>query len=132
MLADPTGIGDFDAITGPLSQDLALICTALKVRIIAAAPQVTEIVWPRQAIASYGVGPKKMSQHYLYIAPQKGHVNLGFYRGALLDDPGALLIGTGKAMRHVKVYNLDQIAVAEIGELIEAAIAERVQALSTG
>ena len=28
---------------------------------------------------------------------------IGFYRGALLDDPAGLLEGAGKRMRHVKV-----------------------------
>ena len=42
-------------------------------------PGVTEVVWLRQKIAGYGVGPKKMSEHFCYIAPQKNYVNLGFY-----------------------------------------------------
>jgi len=33
----------------------------------------------------------------------KGHVNVGFFRGAEIADPEGLLEGTGKFMRHVKL-----------------------------
>jgi len=47
----------------------------------------------------YLVGREKVA--CLYAAGD--HVNLGFFRGADLDDPKGLLEGTGKGMRHVKV-----------------------------
>ena len=31
------------------------------------------------------------------------HVNVGFFRGAELEDPDKILEGTGKFMRHVKI-----------------------------
>jgi hypothetical protein len=31
------------------------------------------------------------------------HVNLGFFRGVEVDDPGGLLEGSGNGMRHIKV-----------------------------
>jgi hypothetical protein len=33
----------------------------------------------------------------------KSHTNVGFFYGAHLDDPGGLLEGAGKNMRHVKL-----------------------------
>jgi len=38
-----------------------------------------------------------------YVNVFKSHVNIGFYNGAFLDDPGHLLNGSGKRMRHVKL-----------------------------
>ena len=38
-----------------------------------------------------------------YVNAFKGHVNVGFFRGAEIADPGGLLEGTGKFMRHVKL-----------------------------
>jgi hypothetical protein len=32
-------------------------------------PGVTEVPWVAQKSAGYGVGPKKMSEHFCYIAP---------------------------------------------------------------
>lgn len=40
---------------------------------------------------------------FAYVDAFTAHVNIGFYRGALLDDPAGLLEGAGKRMRRVKV-----------------------------
>ena len=67
------------------------------------ASAVVEVPWPRQRVVGYGVGPKKMSEHFCYLAAHNDHVNLGFKYGAALPDPEGLLEGPGKLMRHVKV-----------------------------
>lgn len=54
---------------------------------------------------------------FAYVNVFKAHVNLGFFRGALLDDPCALLQGSGKAMRHVKLKpdeRIDEHALATL------------------
>lgn len=38
-----------------------------------------------------------------YVNAFTGHVNVGFFLGATLDDPVGILEGTGRFMRHVKV-----------------------------
>lgn len=65
-------------------------------------PARIEAVWPRQAIASPGVGRKKVSQHSVCRGVQRSHVNLGFDRGAALPDPAGLLEGTGTSRRPMK------------------------------
>ena len=65
-------------------------------------PAVVRIVWPHQKTVGYGVGPKKMSEHYAYLAVHPTHVNLGCNYGARLDD-GGLLDGTGQNMRKTTV-----------------------------
>ena len=40
---------------------------------------------------------------FSYVNAFSAHVNVGFFRGAFLPDPGGILQGTGKRMRHVKV-----------------------------
>lgn len=52
----------------------------------------------------------------------EGYVNLGFPRGIDLPDPEAMLEGTGKRARHVKIYDMDQIDRPEIAALIQASI----------
>ena len=58
--------------------------------------ELLEVVRLGDRAATYGVGPKKMSEHFCYIAPQKYYVNLGFMYGADLPDPNGLLEGSGK------------------------------------
>jgi hypothetical protein len=40
---------------------------------------------------------------FAYVNTFTAHVNVGFFYGAKLDDPGGLLEGTGKHGRHVKL-----------------------------
>ena len=40
---------------------------------------------------------------FAYVNVFRAHVNVGFFRGAQLDDPKGILEGTGKFMRHVKL-----------------------------
>jgi hypothetical protein len=47
-------------------------------------------------VAGYGIGPKKMSEHFCYIALNEDYVNFGF-------DPKGLLEGPGKMPRHTKI-----------------------------
>ena len=56
-----------------------------------------------------------------YVNAFKSHVNVGFFRGALLADPAGLLEGSGKRMRHVKLTPDREPNVAALGDLIAAA-----------
>lgn len=40
---------------------------------------------------------------FAYVDSFTSHVNVGFFYGAFLEDPGGILIGSGKRMRHVKL-----------------------------
>jgi hypothetical protein len=67
---------------------------------------------------AYGIGPKKMSEAYCYIMPQKDYLNLGFFHGSELSDPKQLLEGTGKKLRHVKIKSIDEADSQVIKDLI--------------
>lgn len=56
-----------------------------------------------------------------YVNAFSAHVNVGFFYGAALDDPGGLLAGTGKRMRHVKLHWAQQVNAGALSELIVAA-----------
>jgi hypothetical protein len=58
----------------------------------------------------YSTTEKPMKDNICLIVVYKDHVNLLFPRGADLKDPRGLLEGTGKAMRHVKMFS-----VADVG-----------------
>jgi hypothetical protein len=55
-----------------------------------------------------------------YVNSFKTHVNVGFFYGALLDDPAGLLEGSGKRMRHVKLHPGREFSAAALGDLIDA------------
>lgn len=56
-----------------------------------------------------------------YVDAFRSHVNIGFFQGALLDDPAGLLEGSGKRMRHVKLHWGRPVDEAALGVLISAA-----------
>jgi Domain of unknown function (DU1801) len=56
-----------------------------------------------------------------YVNAFTAHVNVGFFFGALLDDPAGLLQGTGKRMRHMKLRPAQHVNAVVLRELIAAA-----------
>jgi hypothetical protein len=117
--------GKFEDILAMASPSLKPLCESLRSLIVALDKNYVEVVWPKQKIASFGVGPKKMTEHYVYIGLQSKHVNLGFYHGAKLKDPGGILEGTGKGLRHIKLYDVADVKNSSIKALIREAIADR-------
>jgi len=115
------GNGTFEDVLVDKSQNIKDISHAIRNLIADVMPGVTEVPWAQQKIAGYGVGVKKMSEHFCYIAPYEKHVNLGFNYGADLDDPHELLEGGGKLLRHIKIRSLDELDNPAIRKLIEDA-----------
>jgi hypothetical protein len=56
-----------------------------------------------------------------YVNAFRGHVNVGFFFGALLEDPARLLEGTGKRGRHVKLWPGREVDSAALARLVDAA-----------
>jgi hypothetical protein len=79
---------------------------------------VREIVHDDQPTACVG------DAAFGYVDAFTAHVNVGFFRGAELDDPAGLLEGTGKFMRHVKLRSGKPIDSAALKGLIEGAYAD--------
>jgi len=61
---------------------------------------------------------------FAYVDVFKAHVNVGFFRGAGIADPAALLEGTGRFMRHVKLRPEGEVDAAALVQLIETAYAD--------
>lgn len=113
--------GTFDQILAKASANVQEIARDLRSLVAEVFPGVTEVPWARQRMSGYGVGPKKMSEQFCYIAPLKNHVNFGFYYGADLSDPASLLEGTGKKLRHVKVYSKEDVKNPALKKLLKQA-----------
>src|SRR5256714_2707212 len=61
---------------------------------------------------------------FAYVNAFKAHVNVGFFRGAEIEDPNGLLEGSGKFMRHVKLSPEREVDTAALTKLIETAYAD--------
>ena len=86
----------------PATQHLLII--DIRSAIIASGHNFTEgIKW---GTPGYWL-PEISRRNIVYIAPHKNYVRLGFFNGATMPDPDNLLEGTGKKLRHIKIYEIN-------------------------
>jgi hypothetical protein len=123
-MAEPT----LDELLARLTPEVAALVTAADELVHRVDPDVVRVVWPHQRTVGYGVGPRKMSEHYAYLAAYDRHVNVGCNHGAHLDD-GGLLGGTGASMRSAVVRSVDDLADLRWPAVLTAARHERLAAL---
>ncbi|MEX1279462.1 MAG: DUF1801 domain-containing protein [Acidimicrobiia bacterium] len=122
-------IGTFDELLAEADEAVRPVASALRAMVLDVHPDAVEVVRLGDRAATYGVGPKKMSEGHTYVMPQSSWVNLGFYHGAALPDPDGRLEGTGARLRHVKVRSVEGARGPALRALVEAALAERRVAL---
>jgi hypothetical protein len=120
--------GTFEDAVAKASDKARALAYQLRTLVAAVMPEVVEVPWPKLRMASYGVGPKKKSEHFCYISAQKDDVNLGFYYGAELPDPDGLLRGTGKLLRHVKIRDAQAMRSRALRQLMKVASQHRMPA----
>jgi hypothetical protein len=80
--------------------------------------EVRELLHDGCPVACLGDAP------FGYVNVFTSHVNVGFFHGAGLPDPGRLLEGSGKFMRHVKLRRGTVIDAAALSRLIDASYAD--------
>ena len=92
-------------------------------------------------IRAYGAGVRELLHDdcptacvcdaaFAYGNAFNSYVNIGFFRGAELPDPHALLEGTGKYMRHVKLRPGEDANAAALVDLIASAYADMSKRLA--
>jgi hypothetical protein len=135
-VATDARLGTFDDLIAELpagtSPAVEAIARKLREVILDDFPQAVEVVRLGDGAASYGIGPKKMSESHVYVMPQAKYVNLGFWHGVALPDPDGLLEGSGAKMRHIKVRSVEEAETPAVRALVAAALAERRSALGRG
>jgi hypothetical protein len=125
-----TYLAEYDLSVG----ELAL---ALREMVLQEAPEAAETVFRGYVVSTAYSLTGKWTEGFCHIAVYPRHVNLGFNRGAELEDPRGLLIGSGKIIRHLKVAEQNDLKKPYLRAFIRAAIkyskaelAERVSQLS--
>lgn len=91
------------------------VVSALRALIREAAPDAKEsIKWAQPVYEKNGP--------FCHIKSFKNTVNLGFWRGASMDDPHDLLQGEGEKMAYVKITGKNDIKPEPIKELVRTAV----------
>lgn len=111
---------------------MAEIATRLRRLVRRTFPDVIERVRLGWHLIGYEVPGGRGSVYFAYIAPEAGHVHLGFEHGWAMHDPHALLLGQGitKQVRWLTFRPGDPIDEATCADLLREAAA--VAAMSRG
>ena len=85
------------------------ICAKLRKLILKTFPNIKEEI--KMGVPWY--------EERFYIGALMDHVNLGFLINGLSEKEIALFEGTGKTMRHIKIFSPDEIDEKRIAKLLE-------------
>ena len=102
------------------------LALAMRAKVIALAPTANETDWDAYNAVSMGFHytPKWSSGTFCHIAVYAKHVNLGFNRGAELEDPHGVLEGKGSTIRHITLRTPADLKAPYIESYLRAAIAQ--------
>jgi hypothetical protein len=104
----------------PHISDLTL---ALRDAVLEEAPDAIESIVKGYALAiGFSFTGKPLKDGFCHIVTYSSHVNLGFNRGALLPDPNGVLMGKGKAIRHITIRGQSELDRSFIRGYLQAAI----------
>ena len=106
-------------------KDEALIGLFLGLRslVLELHPDANEMLYHTHALTSVFSITDKLGDAYCMIPIYTAHLNLGFNKGTLLEDPHKLLQGTGNLIRHIPITGPDDYRNARVKALIKAAAA---------
>lgn len=85
-------------------------------------PEANELVYHTHALTAVFSTSEKLSDAFCHIPIYTDHLNLGFNKGTLLNDPDQLLTGTGKWIRHIPVEKPTDFRNKQVKRLILQAI----------
>jgi hypothetical protein len=105
--------------------DLVIQKLALEVRsyLLIIEPSATETIYDAyNAVATGYSFTGRLKECYCHVAVYAKHVNLGFNRGADLDDPKKILQGAGSQVRHITIRDKSDLAGPYLKRLVKAAI----------
>ena len=112
---------DFLNILKYKNQDLIDLYIVLKAYILSMYPEITEMLYHSHALTSVYSITEKLGNAFIMLPIYTNHLNLGFNKGTLLEDPHGLLQGTGKLIRHIPISKPDDYRNENTKQLIISA-----------
>lgn len=78
-----------------------------------------------ETVNAWGIATFEEKQPFCFYMVGKYHVTCGFHYGTSLRDPNKLLEGTGKNLRHVKLFAFEDLKQKGFRELLREAASLR-------
>lgn len=84
-------------------------------------PNSNELVYHTHALTTVFSISDKLSDAFCMLPIYSNHLNLGFNKGTLINDPHKLLTGTGNLIRHIPVDTPADYRNKKVKDLIRSA-----------
>lgn len=118
---------DFRFLLELKEKSLINLYSGLREFILDLNPDANELLYHTHALTSVYSISDKLADAYCLIPIYTHHLNLGFNKGTLLDDPYSLLKGTGNLMRHIPIQSTADYNNKKVKELIKKAMDYAIQ-----
>ncbi len=116
----------FEGILAPYPEQVRDWAAALRQLIMQLAPDLLEMPDIADHLIAFGRS-ERMADIVFTIMPQKSYVNLGIANAVGLADPEALLEGTGKRHRHIKIHKPEDLTRVGLHTILFQAIARTMR-----
>ncbi len=103
-------------------QSLIDLYLNLRAFILEIHPQSNELLYHTHALTSLYSVSEKMGDGFCMIPMYTNHLNLGFNKGTVINDPKKVLQGTGKWIRHIPIKAISDYRNKVVEGLIKSAI----------
>jgi len=85
-------------------------------------PDSNELLYHTHALTTVFSISDKLADAYCMIPIYTNHLNLGFNKGTLINDPHKLLKGTGNLIRHIPIDAKTEYRNKKVKDLIRSAV----------
>jgi len=85
-------------------------------------PDSNELLYHTHALTTVFSISDKLSDAFCMLPIYTNHLNLGFNKGTLLNDPHKLLTGTGNLIRHIPVDTEKDYRNKKVKDLLKTAV----------
>jgi len=85
-------------------------------------PDSNELLYHTHALTAVFSISEKLSDAFCMIPIYTNHLNLGFNKGTLINDPYKLLKGTGNLIRHIPIDDRADYNNKKVKDLVKSAV----------
>lgn len=116
------GARQLEAFLAKFDDEVADVARASLAWVRSLVPGALERVYDAYNALAIGFATgDSLHETFVAVVVYPRHVNLGFNHGAELADPRRVLVGTGTAMRHVKIDSAARLEDPNLAKLVRAA-----------
>lgn len=113
---------DFLFLLERKEKDITLLFKDLRSFVLDIYPNANELLYHTHALTTVFSISEKLSDAFCMLPIYTNHLNLGFNKGTLLQDPNKLLVGTGNLIRHIPINAVTDYNNKKVKDLIKESI----------